>query len=404
MLKRLFYFLGIIGFFVNPVIGQLRSWTRMETMPRSAQARNHPVTFSLDGKGYVTTGNTITNSLFLKDVWRYDPELNSWEELDTFPGLARGYAYGLAYEGKAYLGFGINPEVGFLRDLWEFDPDSEQWTELPSCPCEPRAHPAFLAHKGKLYLAAGGAQSGDLRDFWEYDLKEKMWTQLDTFPGPKRHHPFYFEIGEYVYVGFGHSGPNIYKDMYRYDPANKLWSQVASLPAQGRVAGTQFSYNGKGYLLSGQGEDHQNFRTGEFWEYDPTSNSWTDLPAHPGSGRWAPGSFMIGHKLFLTCGTPDEGDVKDLWMYEFDDLSNSQILMEDPAFLSPNPANQFLYLDHANLDLSFPVVVTDVYGKNEQMILPANGKLDISSLVPGIYIFSVWINGEWKSRKILVSH
>lgn len=400
LLLSFLFFCFILGL----SLAQTRKWTRMETMPREAEARNHPATFTLDGKGYVATGNTIINSVFFNDVWRYDPSLNQWEQLDTFPGIARGYAYGVAHEGKAYLGFGLNPDVGFLKDLWEFDGATETWKELPSCPCEPRSHPAFLAHKGKLYLAVGGSSKGDLQDFWEYDITSQAWTQLDSFPGPKRHHPYYFEIGDFVYVGFGHSGPNIYKDMYRYDPANKIWTQVASLPDQGRVAGTQFTYNGKGYVLSGQGEDHQNFRTGEFWEYDPVINQWKDMPAHPGSGRWAPGSFLIDDKVYLTCGTPDEGDVKDLWMFDFDEISKTDLVQKDKLLFSPNPAFDFVKLNLSLIDeKQTEIQVRDAFGKSIDLKYSDDGVVNLSGIPSGFYTFSVQQGGEWKFQKIFIT-
>ncbi|MBK6821702.1 MAG: hypothetical protein IPG87_01375 [Saprospiraceae bacterium] len=43
-------------------------------------------------KGYVATGNTVNNSDVFKDVWRFDPQSNEWEELSAFPGEARGYS------------------------------------------------------------------------------------------------------------------------------------------------------------------------------------------------------------------------------------------------------------------------------------------------------------------------
>ena len=39
--------------------------------------------------------------------------------------------------------------------------------------------------------------------------------------------------------------------------------EVTSLPGEG-VAGTQFSYDGIGYVLSGDGEDHRSMETGNF--------------------------------------------------------------------------------------------------------------------------------------------
>ena len=36
--------------------------------------------------------------------------------------------------------------------------------------------------------------------------------------------------------------------------------------------------------------------TGEMWEYDPDGDKWTELPAHPGKSRWAPGKRETGRR------------------------------------------------------------------------------------------------------------
>jgi len=63
------------------------------------------------------------------------------------------------------------------------------------------------------------------------------------------------------------------------------------------VAGTQFSYNGFGYVLSGDGDNHGSMNTGEFWAYDPVTDTWDELPPHPEGSRWAPASFIIDGEL-----------------------------------------------------------------------------------------------------------
>ena len=41
---------------------------------------------------------------------------------------------------------------------------------------------------------------------------------------------------------------------------------------------------------------------GEFWEYDPISDIWTQLPNHPGDAIWAPGNFVIGCDVYFLLG------------------------------------------------------------------------------------------------------
>jgi len=77
---------------------------------------------------------------------------------------------------------------------------------------------------------------------------------------------------------------------------------LTDFPSEARVAGTQFSYDGKGYILSGDGDDHEPLDFGEFWEYTPANDSWIQLPSHPGGAIWAPGSFIIGCDAYFLLG------------------------------------------------------------------------------------------------------
>ena len=45
----------------------------------------------------------------------------------------------------------------------------------------------------------------------------------------------------------GHSRQSgvIHNDLYSYDPISDSWTQLADLPSHGRVAGTQFTYDGR---------------------------------------------------------------------------------------------------------------------------------------------------------------
>ena len=59
------------------------------------------------------------------------------------------------------------------------------------------------------------------------------------------------------------------------------------------MAGTQFAVNGKGYVLSGDGDNHGPLDYGEFWEYDPATDTWAELEPIP-AGALGAGQFRLG--------------------------------------------------------------------------------------------------------------
>ncbi len=338
-------------------------WTQISSMPEDFRS-HHSFGFGIDGTGYIVTGTTAPDDNFSKSFYSYDPVADEWTQKDDFPGAARGFGIGEVYNGKAYFGFGISNVP--LADLWVYDPVTDEWTQLPSCPGTPRFHPALTITNDKLIVGMGGSANGNLKDFWMYDIVTQEWNQIADLPSVVRHHPYQFSIGDYHYAGFGH-GQSIYSEWYRYDSATDVWDEMASLPAEGRVAGTQFAYGGKGYILSGDGMDHSSMETGEFWEYDPIADSWTELPEHPSTSRWAPSSFVIDNKVYLINGqtlVPDLGYqyVDEAYSYELSPPVSTE--EGDVSFeVYPNPATDFIQVEYRGETNNVSIEITDITGK-----------------------------------------
>lgn len=274
---------------------------------------DHTNGFGHEGIAYLFRGiPTNTGNGPENEVWTYTPETDTWELMTTFPGPARNISIGDDWNGKYYYGFGIGGPNGLLNDLWEFDPADSSFTELPACPCVGRSHPSLIAHNDKIFMGAGSSFGGDLNDWWEYDMITQEWTQKENIPGPVRHHMFHFSIGDDVYVGGGHV-----LNWNKWDPINDEWTPIDDLP-QGRVAGTQFQYNGLGFILAGDDRFHDhvpNFET--FMYYNAENNEWDYLPSLPNGSRWAPSSFIIGDDLYFAAGLSDlvNGDAS-VWKFD----------------------------------------------------------------------------------------
>ena len=317
---RAFYLL--FSFVFLTCIGMLHAqngWAEMSAF--NGTGRHHPITVANGQYGYVIAGQAGFAALNLDDVFRYDAASDTWEEQGAFPGGGRGYGYGVNEGDNAFVGFGSN-DSGYPTDWWRLDMATGDWAEMAEFPGEGRNHPAMVLTAGKVFVGMGSNSSGNLGDWWGYDIASNTWSELASFNGGNRHHPFYFGIDGIAYVGFGHGNSQngdltIYRDFHAYDPGNNNWTQLGDFPGEARVAGTQFAAQGKGYILSGDGDDHGPLDDGEFWAYSPESDSWTTLPAHPGGARWAPGSFVLGCYAYLTSGLEGVADTyhQDLWRY-----------------------------------------------------------------------------------------
>ena len=275
-----------------------QSWTSVAPLPDGFVSK-HSFGFSLNSMGYLVGGESTSG--YSNAFYQYNPADDAWTALPDFPGEPRGYTIGDTWDGQAWFGFGQS-NSGALNDLWMYDPATESWTEKASCPGSARTHPAFIAESGKVFVGLGGGPNGDTKDWWEYDMASDSWSQKPDFPASQRHHPYQFGIDGEIFVGFGHHAADIYNEWYKYEPVTEVWTEMATLPAEGRVAGSQLAYDGMGYALSGDGDDHSSMMTGELWQYDPQADAWNEWPAHPGMSRWAPASFIINDEMYLING------------------------------------------------------------------------------------------------------
>jgi len=362
---------------------QAQDWVQVTSLPNVFNETHHSFAFSFDDMGYIVSGNS--DSGVRDNFYQYNPATESWTELAPFPGGARGYAIGDIWNGKAYFGFG-DDGTSRLNDLWVFDPSNMSWTELASCPCAERAHPAMIAHNGKVFVGLGSSSSGNMNDWWEYDIALNTWSQKDDLPSLSRHHPYQFGIDDYVYTGFGH-GNSIFNDWFRYDIAGETWTQVATLPAEGRVAGTQFSYNGLGYVLSGDGDNHRSMNTGEFWAYDPVTDTWNELPPHPERSRWAPASFVINGEVYIINGTSVSEYVTEIYKFDLNSVLSTHELTNLSISIYPNPAIDIINIDVPG-NIKYDANLYDLQGR---LIISTTNKsvIEIQSLPLGIYFIEI---------------
>ena len=132
-----------------------------------------------------------------------------------------------------------------------------------------------------------------------------------NFSGGSRGLAASFFIGTKAYVGTGYHS-NYKNDFWEYDPSNNTWTQKATYGGVPRSHATGFSIDGKGYM--GTGNNGSVLK--DFWEYDPTINTWTRKADFGGTARINACSFSIGNKGYLGTGLDANNNyTKDFWEY-----------------------------------------------------------------------------------------
>ncbi len=215
-----------------------------------------------------------------------------------------------------------------------------------------------------------------------------------------------FNAAGEVFAGLGHSGGTIYKDWYKLDTALNTWSAMNQFPGEARVAGTQFNLGEYGFVLSGDGDDHNYMATGEMWRYQPSTDTWKEFPPHPGQSRWAPGSFVINNNIYFFGGRNRFTNEypSDLWKFDMAAATvgiEEEVLSNTYAF--PNPATEVLYWEY---DKS--ITELKVYNIMGQLVLSSAAdaqQLDIQALNGGLYLVQFFAKSKViKTSKILIQN
>jgi N-acetylneuraminic acid mutarotase len=117
---------------------------------------------------------------------------------------------------------------------------------------------------------------------------------MADIPGLGRHRSTGIAIGNKGYIGLGHyngTGNNIMlDDWWEYDPSNNTWTQKADYPSL-NYAALAFGMSTKGYVGGGITGGNS------FFEYDPMQNIWTPKASLPDAISDSQG-FVIDDKAY----------------------------------------------------------------------------------------------------------
>ena len=238
-----------------------------------------------------------------------------WDPKATCQGSARYRAIAFEINGKCYMGTGSTGGgiTQNLKDLWEFDPLLNSWSQMADLPDSARTNATASSVGNYGYVGLGSNKGTLLQDWWQFDPTGNIWQAVANYPGIPRYGAGAFTLQDILYVGGGLNGSNqAQSDFYAYNPSNNSWSPKASLPIGVSSAAT-FTIEQKGYFIAGASTASIN-GTEQTIEYDPVNNSWTTKAPYAGGNTYS----AIGFSLFGYgyVGTGFTGNLTDqMWRY-----------------------------------------------------------------------------------------
>jgi len=142
-----------------------------------------------------------------------------------------------------------------------------------------------------------------------------VWLQKSHFGGGGRYVPFGFTIGNMGYAGSGLGWDGsayqyVPVDFWRYDPSNDTWTQMADVMGPCKSAAAAFVLGQKGYVTTGWTPT----QTTATYAYDVATNSWSQKANFGGSARYSAVAFAAGGYGFV--GTGYSPLKKDFWRYD----------------------------------------------------------------------------------------
>lgn len=277
---------------------------------------------------------------YLNDLWRFDPNNNTWTwvmgnntcnqygnygtkgvaSASNRPGSLYAAMSWTDREGSLWLfgGFGYSSSgIGFLNDLWKFDPNTGSWTwmqgnnavDMPAVygtkgitapgnrPGSRYGSRTWVDRDGDLWLFGGygldAGETGTLNDLWKFDISTNQWTWMGGDNSIDR--------------------PGIY--------GTKGIASVSNQPGARYLSNAWTDNEGKFWLFGGYGYDETSPGIlNDLWKFDPSTNEWTwlkgdktgDQPANFGTQEMPASGNQPGARYVSVSWSDATGD---LWLF-----------------------------------------------------------------------------------------
>ncbi len=370
-----------------------QNWLSVASVPTIG--RDDAVAFSLNGAGFIVTGNlsgfTESNKLF-----QYNPNTNSWSEKAAFPGTARQYSAVFTLQNKAYLIGGYSESGLALKDVWEYDSFTDVWIQKNNFPGLARWHATATNIRNTGYFGMGTTADSTLSDFWKYNPDSDSWTQLPSYPGGPNRSVLGFSILDEGIFGEGFDiNPISYSDSwYSFHSLTETWSTFPALPAGKRAYGTAIS-NGFSAIVCGGMDESSVFRNECY--YLDYSKKWQPASPLPINGLRGAKGFSLNGNFFIGTGLNQSSSrISDFYQW------NSAPKTPQESLLFPNPSKDYFHL------------ITEAYAKVsvfniggylvKQYEASDAGFLEIANLPIGLFIVLIEGKKGTEIRKIAKVH
>lgn len=121
----------------------------------------------------------------------------------------------------------------------------------------------------------------------------------------------------YVFAGRDSEGKRR-NELWQYDPASDTWTNLGAAPMKGRVNATMTATDGHLYAGLGYSASHAYVDSAyqrDWWEYTPQTNTWRRLADFPNANTVAVSSFAVDGQIYALYGF-GYGYTREIYRYD----------------------------------------------------------------------------------------
>ena len=405
-MKKLF-FLFLVANCILPTANcfSQNACTQMSGLP--AEGRHGAAAFSIGSRAYFGTGHNNGGNVdvLFDDWWEFDPGTNSWTQKANFGPGPRKWSHGFSIGNFGYICSGEEYNQVEMDDLWEYSPITNTWTQKATFLGGVREGCASFTIGNKAYFGTGDWWF----DMWEYDQATDSWSQIADYPNFSGQICCVgFNIGNKGYMGTGADGNFVpTNEWFEYNPTTNVWTQKANVPGPLRSGACGFGIGNKGYIAVGTDWPNSMTCYSDCYQFTPATNSWMRIQDFPGSARRFVSYCNTINRGYMCTGT-NGINLADMW--EFNPALATGINDNTPLEMNysifPNPFHESATLQllaNPNSELTFELF--DIQGKKVQIlsITQQTSTISRSNLPSGIYFYQLTsANKKIRSGKLII--
>lgn len=251
------------------------AWKRLADLPGTGREKvSH---FVIGNKAYIVggfSGQEDVNRTILDEVWEFDAETYQWTKKSNFPGTPGWGAFGFALNRLGYVGGGfhyqspptnLGPITG-KSDVWQYNPENDSWKQLNDLPSALQNNISYYNDPNRDYYAVTDQGTAFMLRYpkassnwlWQYDQVNDTWISLST------KNSIYYSIQNQGFAmdGLLYFPVNNFR-ILAYDPVTEYWRESSYSTLRfnfGFNYSDAFATGNRSYLLGGQ----------SFWNFDPS--------------------------------------------------------------------------------------------------------------------------------------